>query len=250
YSWEREHITDFWNDTIVDSSSDYFIGSMVMFKLGSSTYGIVDGQQRMTTIMMILCALRNAFNQEGIDDLANGIHQLIERKDINNKKIFVLSPESSFPYFQEYIQKFGPPEVTPEVRDEEKNLENAFSLINSQIKAPIDAIKSDTTLGGESKKEQIKKKLISIRDKMLGLKLISVELDDEDDAYIIFETLNTRGKDLNVSDLVKNHLTKMLKSKGEVDSTKLKWEKILATIQGSASDIDTDGFLHHYWLSK
>ncbi len=250
YSWDRENITDFWNDTVVDSDSDYFIGSMVMFKLGSSTYGIVDGQQRMTTITMILCALRNAFSQEGIDDLANGIHQLIERKDINNKKVFILSPDSSFPYFQEYIQKFGRPEVTPQVDDEEKTIEIAFTMITSQIKAAIDAIKSDTTSDDRSKQAQIKKKLISIRDKMLGLKLISVELDDEDDAYIIFETLNTRGKDLNVSDLVKNHLTKMIKKRGEVDPTKLKWEKILSIIQGSSSDINIDGFLHHYWLSK
>ncbi len=250
YSWDRENITEFWNDTIVDSDSDYFIGSMVMFKLGSSTCGIVDGQQRMTTIAMILCALRNAFNKEGIVDLANGIHQLIERNDINNKKTFILSPESSFPYFQEYIQKFGEPEVTPQVGGEEKNLESAFTFITSQIKAAIDAIKSDTTIGNEAKQERIKKKLISIRDKILGLKLISVELDDEDDAYIIFETLNTRGKDLNVSDLVKNQLTKMLKKKGEVDTTKIKWEKILSTIQGSSSDISTDEFLHHYWLSK
>ena len=162
YSWDRENITDFWNDTIVDSDSDYFIGSMVMFKLGSSTYGIVDGQQRMTTITMILCALRNAFNQEGIDDLANGIHQLIERKDINNKKTFILSPDSSFPYFQEYIQKFGEPEVTPQVGDEEKNIESAFTMITSQIKAAIDAIKSDTTLGAESKQAQIKRKSINV----------------------------------------------------------------------------------------
>ena len=157
------------------------------------------------------CGLHNAFSQEGIEDLANGIHQLIERKDINNKKTFILSPESSFPYFQEYIQKFGVPDVTPQVGVEEKNLESAFTFITSQIKAAVDAIKSDTTIGDEAKPELIKNKLISIRDKILGLKLISVELDDEDDAYIIFETLNTRGKDLNVSDLVKNQLTKMLK---------------------------------------
>jgi len=31
YSWEAEHITEFWNDTIVDSDADYFIGSMVVF---------------------------------------------------------------------------------------------------------------------------------------------------------------------------------------------------------------------------
>ena len=54
--------------------------------------------------------------------------------------------------------------------------------------------------------------MISIRDSLLNLKIILIKLEDEDDAYIIFETLNTRGKDLNLSDLVKNHLTKHLKA--------------------------------------
>lgn len=85
----------------------------------------------------------------------------------------------------------------------------------------------------------------------MGLKLIYIELDNEDDAYIIFETLNTRGKELSVSDLVKNHLTKFLKPKVHgVDTTKIKWEEIVSKIEGSSTDISVDGFLHHYWLSK
>ncbi len=81
--------------------------------------------------------------------------------------------------------------------------------------------------------------------------MIFVKLDDEDDAYIIFETLNTRGKDLSLTDLVKNHFTKHLKPKtASVDQTKVKWGKILETIEGSSVDLSTDAFIHHFWLSR
>ena len=101
------------------------------------------------------------------------------------------------------------------LKEEEKNLEKGFYLLKSYIEDAIDSITKDSTISNEKKKDLIKKKLIEIRNKLLKLKLIFVELDNEDDAYIIFETLNTRGKDLRVSDLVKNHLTKILRRKNK-----------------------------------
>ena len=211
----------------------------------------MDGQQRLTTITMILSVLRNALQKEGLSDLSNGIHRLIERPNIDNKPQYILSTESSFPYFQEYIQKFGKPDIKIEPGDEEKNIESTFNQITGMIQDSTNAIRNDTTISEDSKRERIKEKLVQIRDKILGLKLIFVDLDNEDDAYIIFETLNTRGKDLSVSDLVKSHLTKLLKPKNlKVDTPKLQWDRIIATIEGSVADIDMDGFLHHYWLSK
>src|ERR1022692_3892575 len=86
YSWDRDNIEDFWTDVVVNADADYFIGSMVVFKpQNSDTAGVVDGQQRLTTITMILAALRNALKENNLADLAGGIHNLIERKDINNK---------------------------------------------------------------------------------------------------------------------------------------------------------------------
>ena len=64
YSWDRENLEDFWNDVIVDSDSDYFIGSMVVFKSQhSDVFGVVDGQQRLTTITVMLAAVRNALKE-------------------------------------------------------------------------------------------------------------------------------------------------------------------------------------------
>lgn len=80
YSWERAEVEDFWNDTIADADGEYFIGSIVLFSHSQGILGIVDGQQRLTTITMLLCALRDAFAHEQLDGLARGIHRLIERQ--------------------------------------------------------------------------------------------------------------------------------------------------------------------------
>jgi len=251
YSWDRENIFEFWNDAIADSDGDYFIGSMVVFKSNGDFYGVVDGQQRLTTIMMILCTLRNALDKENFSDLATGIHSLIERNNIDNKPQYILSTETSYPYFQEYIQKRGKPSIDITAGEEEKNIENAFTMMNTYINEAIDSVRKDSTLNKDKKQGKIKEKLLMIRDKILNLKLIFIELDNEDDAYVIFETLNTRGKDLSVSDLVKNHLAKYIKPKNvTVDTHKIQWERILSTIDGSAADLEMDNYLHHYWLSK
>jgi uncharacterized protein with ParB-like and HNH nuclease domain len=93
--------------------------------------------------------------------------------------------------------------------------------------------------------------LTKIRNSVLDLKVIFVKLDDEDDAYIIFETLNTRGKDLSLTDLVKNHITKHLKVKSaSVDQPKIKWQKLLETVEGSSAELEVDTFIHHFWLSR
>ncbi len=63
--------------------------------------------------------------------------------------------------------------------------------------------------------------------------------------------MNTRGKDLAPSDLVKGHLTKLLRpSNKNVDLTKDAWNKMVEVIEGSTADLDVTTYLHHYWLSR
>jgi uncharacterized protein with ParB-like and HNH nuclease domain len=251
YSWDKDNIEEFWNDSVVESSKDYFIGSFVVFKTTNNIYGIVDGQQRLTTVTVILCCIRDTFLEEGHKHLAEGVNNLIEKTDLRNEKQFILQTESSYPYFQEYIQKFGDPEIQMELRDEEKNLKDAYDLIYKKIKTQIKVYNSDRQLTDEQKKEKKQKLLESIRDKILSLKFIYVELDDEDDAYLVFETLNTRGKDLRPSDLIKNHFTKYQKNLNQnVDITKDKWNILKSNIESSPGNINLDEFFHHVWLSK
>lgn len=250
YSWDDENINDFWNDLITNKGDDYFIGSMVVYKRAKQSFGVVDGQQRLTTTTILLCVLRDEFHALGHKDSAEGLHQLIERKDRDNKNEYVLKTETSFPYFQEHIQKYGEPELEIKIHSEEQNLQRAHQLFKRLVRDSIDSVDQDSTISKEDKTKVKVEKLISIRDTVLNLNLIFVVLDNEDDAYLIFETLNTRGKDLAVSDLVKNHFTKHLKAKGSVDTAKIKWEQVLETIHNSLADLSTDTFIYHYWASR
>jgi hypothetical protein len=195
--------------------------------------------------------LRDTLETLGFKDLAEGVHGLIERRNIDNKPEFIISTESSYPFFQDRIQKWGTPSLNVELLKEESNLQLAHTQLRRFVSDAIDSLDTDTTLSEKKRKELSQQKLVDIRDALLNLKVILVKLEDEDDAYVIFETLNTRGKDLALADLVKNHLTKHIKTKNtSSDEVKVKWKHLLETIEGSSADLKTDAFIHHFWLSK
>lgn len=105
YSWEADHINAFWNDVTENLGESYFIGSMVVFKSGRSQLSVVDGQQRLTTITIFLCAIREAFKILDRDDLASGLQAYIEQKNRDNETEYVLKTETSFPFLQEEVLK-------------------------------------------------------------------------------------------------------------------------------------------------
>lgn len=251
YSWTDENIQDLWDDVISARGEDYFIGSMVVYKEGKQEFGVVDGQQRLTTITVLLCILRDAFAALEEQDLAEGLHQLVERKNRSNKNEYVLKTETSFPFFQEHILRFDAAEITNFTEmAEEQALRAAYNSLTEKVSSVTKSVDQDSSIPAEDKKALKVEKLTQVRDSVLNLKVIFVKLENEDDAYLIFETLNTRGKDLAVTDLVKNHFTKHMKAKSSVDAVKIKWGSLLKTIHDSSADITSDAFIHHFWLSR
>lgn len=108
YSWEPEHIATFWSDLMDNFQKPYFIGAMVVYKTDRQTLAIVDGQQRLTTITILLCAIREEYKRLNEIDLAEGLQAFIEQKDRSNKTVYVLRTETSFPYLQEEVLRARP----------------------------------------------------------------------------------------------------------------------------------------------
>lgn len=248
YSWDRDNVEEFWSDSISEIKSDYFIGAFVAYAISSSLHGIVDGQQRLTTITIALCAVRDKYQEIGLVASAKGVHRLIETRDLNDETQFVLRAETSYPYLQAKIQAFEKDDEKIDAGEEEKAIKVAYDVIRSKIDEKCDKI---STKSPRTAKDKIKKWLDEIRDKILSLKVISITLDTQDDAYIIFETLNTRGKDLTAADLAKNHFLRLLPAKAKsVDRPKDHWLEMQSNLEQASKPISLKTYLHHYWLSK
>jgi len=250
YSWEPEHINQFWNDILDNLSESYFIGSMVVYKVGRSSAAVVDGQQRLTTITILLCAIREGFKVLDRPDLADGLQAYIEQRNRENETEYVLQTETSFPFLQEEVLKNGPADAPYDIGREEEAIARAFDIFKGQITDELAVFLSDKEQTNEDNQKDAVDWLSKLRDTVFDLNVILVTLDNEDDAYLIFETLNTRGKDLALSDLLRNHFTKFIKPDGGVDQSKLKWGKVLDTIGSAPMPLDPDTFIVHSWQSR
>ncbi len=240
YGWDQGNLDEFWRDTIEDNQTGYFIGPMVAYRSGrAALLSIVDGQQRLTTITILLAVLRDAFGERGMKNLAVGLHRYIERPDRDNELRFVLQPEVTARFLNHAILASSPDRTARPSTEEEHALQRAHLDLRSRV---------DKTI--RESRESAETVLKRIRDRSLGLRVIWVEHGNEDDAYILFETLNTRGKDLEVVDLLKNYLLNKLRRKNRAaDNWRDIWNDMRTEIEGSRIDLDINRYILHWWLS-
>lgn len=244
YSWEPVNLDDFWRDVVFDNGIGYFIGPMVAWRdANSPVRRVVDGQQRLTTISLMFAVLRDTFLALGEEDLAAALDRYLQKTDRNNERNFTLSTEVEARFLSQAIFK-NPPDRTVRPQTEE---EHAVARALGQITRLI-----NTEVSNYSEPVE---RLKAIRDRLLGLRVIWVEHSNEDDAYIIFETLNSRGKDLDVADLLKNHLLNKLRGSGPpaADTARSKWNDMRFTIEADGSPksrLDVNRFILHWWRSR
>jgi hypothetical protein len=245
YSWDAANIEDFWRDALEDNAVGYFIGPMVGWRSNprSPDIYVVDGQQRLTTILLILAAIRNALRQISNENLANGIHRFIEKPDRDNTPRFVLQTEGRTSFLDSVFSDARVNGAAWQDQGDGDSAPFAFTTINSHLGAAL-----EFRAARAARTQQLRQ----FRDKLLGLRVIWIEHSNEDDAYVIFETLNSRGKDLEVVDLLKNHLLNLLRRGGNprADPAKEQWNRMRTMIEETQAEIDVNRFLQHWWLSQ
>lgn len=246
YSWKEEEIDEFWDDIVQQIRSDsgifrndeYFIGCIVLVGEDSKPdYLIVDGQQRLTTLTILLRAIVQRLADLGDQAAANALYKnVIEGTDNDGKPYFKLLNESPKPFFQNELQSITPQGINKAETEEEQLLQEAYDSFQRKIKS--------LKLKGLSDLESVK----ILRQQILNyLKFILVTAKSEDDAYTIFETLNARGLSLTSVDLIKNWIFKNYAQTHPNDNAKDIWSELRKEIS-AFSDLET--FFRHYWNSK
>ncbi|MBS6006902.1 MAG: DUF262 domain-containing protein [Clostridium baratii] len=248
YSWEKDsEVDDFWNDlesAIKENRDQHFFGQIVIHNsLEEDKNYIIDGQQRTSTSVIFLSVLNRLF-----EDLFSNYSYPSARnrsEDIRLKYIGRWSEEenelrlhlgkSDREYFMKNIQTGSPIENKYDLKSHIR-IREAYEYFMDKLVSKIELLDNI-----DEKYREINKYYTKFID---VFKVMYVETDDINEAFIIFETLNARGKDLETADLLKNHLFRV--SGKSIDHVKNSWQDMIDNLD----KIDTTKYIRHYWNSR
>ena len=243
YSWKEEQINDFWNDINTDEQS-FFLGSIILNKEEEKNgfIEVIDGQQRLLTTTMFLAVIRNIFLQMKENKLADAIQNnyIAFRDDDGNETFKIQTADKTAKYYKQYIQTAGCDVANSKTNTkEELRIKKNFILLNSKIHSVLNKIEAaDLRI----------QKLKDLRNRVGDLVIIEMEIFSDEVAYEIFETVNARGADLTVADLLKNLIFKKIKNKDEQEKAKRLWSEIETNIEATGSELKK--FIRYYWIGK
>lgn len=248
YAWGEDQMLDFWND-LYASASTYFIGSLVLNyeTLDEDGYiEIIDGQQRLLTITIFMAILRNIAKEFDNEKLAGRIQrQCVSFEDKRGNETFrILCGESTKNFFEKYIQNFESDldDIDgTKLTKEEKRIKDNYFLLKDKVLNEVNNF--------DKKSDQLAH-LQNLWDKISKIKIIAIKIENEEDAYEIFETVNARGVDLTVGDLLKNLIFKEIKPSQDKDKDEIKNKWIEITDKVKETGVEMTKFIRYFWLSK
>ncbi len=258
FDWDIEQVSEFLDDINENIDQNYFIGHMVLTYpehknkySGLTCYSIIDGQQRFTTITILLCVIRDIMHHRHKNqELKEAINRYLYTWDNDNNELPVLETEVPYPIFQQYIQTYAQePEKEDLINSIENNkFKNFISNIDIKNESELKLLNAYNYFYSSLKDFDLDR-LKKVRDTILALEVVFVEVEDLVSAHSVFMTLNAKGKDLTFIDLIKNHIfSKYDKTKKPAQPKYLEeiWKEIFSNIQSGGRE----EFFLAFWKSR
>jgi hypothetical protein len=234
YSWEEEQWEDLWSDlTELRAHPDdrHYMGALVVEGKSDREFLIIDGQQRLATLTMLaLAAIRQLHriaeagqDAESNRERAAGLRsRFVGEKDpaslIESSKLFLNSTDDAF--FQDYLVQLRDPLNPRGLPRSNRLLWDCFCYFCARLEETESLQRDGTALAAL---------LAETAGRQLMFILITV--DDELNAYTVFETLNARGLELSSTDLLKNYLFSRLRVAADLEALGRRWRSLIATVQ-------------------
>lgn len=234
YSWDVEHITELFYD-IQGNESPYFVGTLILRPTGTgNVFEVVDGQQRLATLLLLLKAAMIVL--KAVDE--DGSKEILDRY-LNQKLPLAKEPIVTLVLSKRDRDKFNSLLLGTEFTSKKpyvswKKLDQALSF----FKEKLEVVKTER--GIEGLKE-------FILTKVMTLTFLEVHVQNNSDVYLFFETLNDRGMDLSIADLVKNRVCATAKDDEEAADDAARRIDDISDLLGGGR---IKSFLLHYCWSK
>lgn len=261
YTWGINDWDALFND-VTDNEHGYFLGSYICVNSGSlngTILEVIDGQQRFSTLMLLLTALYEKLSEHKDDmddddrnDLANLRSELANKKQTfaaNGKKkteykqrLFLQKQNMNDEDFSYILYDNG---IITDQKTKPLNLGNrriakAYRHFGKLIEDEVVEIRNEnpniTEVGA----------LFGIVRKFETAVLVGIEVDTNKDAYMLFESLNHRGVPLSALDLIKNTLIAQAEDASDADNSYDKWKYILNCVGQDDYSVQERFFRQYY----
>ncbi|MCG3183274.1 MAG: hypothetical protein ICCCNLDF_01360 [Planctomycetes bacterium] len=224
YVWEREQVEQLLSD-INDEREDggagpeYFIGSIVVCAGPGGVLELIDGQQRMTTLYVALCAIRDRLKELGLDPPGALAKQVFDvstdesGEDVQRYRLDLQYEDSG-----DVLERIAKGEARADLKAETRSTQNIMQAYDAAL-AYLHSTFEDDGAGVKQFYGYLSNKV----------KLIRIQTEDVTKALKVFETINDRGVGLDSMDLLKNLLF-MKADRKQFDKLKDVWKTLQDTI--------------------
>lgn len=193
YAWERKNWQALWDDIMIQYESDgntrHFMGAIVSIPArawpagGVNKHLIIDGQQRLTTMAIILAAIRDLGDEKMADMIQDS---LVNRHSDGADKLKLLPTQLDRESFRVLV-------IDRQLPPGDSRIKEAYDFFKKAIEG--------TDLNGRIIELE---KLHGVIEQ--SLQVVMINLGEADDPYLIFESLNHKGLPLSQADLVRNYV--------------------------------------------
>ncbi len=252
YTWSYSHWGALFND-IESNAVGYFIGSIICINNTRDSFQIqqlevVDGQQRLTTLSILLAAIytqlqkyKEFISDDDIDVLPS-IRKALRRNDSPNG--LVVQPQiqnynsDDFSYLMQEanildVAKLGKKKAIPYYP--QRKMGRCFNYFMQRIESLVKDLSPEDKVV----------RLLDIFNKINQAVLVKIEVSSHTEAYMLFEALNDRGTPLTAIDLMKNTILSKAKNNEEVDTYYEQWKSLIESL---TDDYHTqERFFRHYY---
>lgn len=239
YTWQQKHWNALW-DNIVDlveisageTASEHFLGAIVTAPAhsvpeGVTKYLLIDGQQRLTTLLTLLAAVRDRATSFGDDKLANKIHELYltnrYQDGLDHYKLLPTQGGGSGENDRDAFKAI----VDRQAHAARGGLAAAYEYFSNRL--------------GEHNAETLSNLVTALMARLL---LVSIVLERDDNPYAIFESLNATGQTLEQSDLLRNFFFMSIDSSRHDTIYHDKW----VPMEKAVSREHMEDFIRHYLM--
>jgi hypothetical protein len=229
YSWHKRQVWELIDDILLLEDGDtHLLGSIVCLaahhQAGLNNLELVDGQQRLTTITILLEVVRQRMEELGEVEGATEVARLLSSKPLRGKAIRKVALESiDSMEFDRLVQG---------------NCDDDFQ--NQQLLTAFEIIRGWV---GEQSQEELASFLYRLQNQAVVIRL---DVSEAKDAFKLFETINNRGLRLSPSDIIKNFLLgNAARFGGEaLQSARTNWAALIEYLDGTSSD----AFFRYYLM--